>query len=158
MVGEALSERLGIPFLDGDRFHPAANVAKMSSGTPLTDEDRWPWLDAIAAAIRSQPGGVIVACSALRRVYRERLSANAGRHLIFVLLDGSQETLAKRLVTRRGHFMPASLLASQLATLERPGGEERAVTVSVEAELATVVAEVADRLAIFAATRSLSAG
>jgi gluconokinase len=147
VVGEALAKRLGIPFLDGDHLHPEANVAKMASGVPLVDADRWPWLDAIGAAIGAEPAGAIVACSALKKAYRDRLVTASGRPIVFVLLDGSQATLAKRLATRKGHFMPLSLLASQLATLERPGLGERAVTVSIEPEVADVVASVVGALA-----------
>ena len=150
VVGEALAKRLGVPFLDGDHLHPEANVAKMASGVPLVDADRWPWLDAIGAALKAQPNGVIVACSALKRVYRDRLNAASGRPLAFVLLDGSPATLAKRLATRKGHFMPPSLLQSQLATLERPAPDERAVTVSIEPPVATVVEGVIQALATMA--------
>jgi len=139
VVGEGLAARLGVPFLDGDHLHPKANVDKMASGKPLTDDDRWPWLDAIGAAIAGHPDGVVVACSALRKVYRDRLIAAAGRRLIFILLDGSRETLAARLARRRGHFMPPSLLASQLATLERPGPGENAITVSIEPPVDAVI-------------------
>jgi gluconokinase len=159
-VGELLAKELGVPFLDGDDYHPAANVAKMASGVPLDDADRRPWLDAVAAAIKAMSGKsmsparsgmgtgfpsdiaskdktspaprLVVACSALKRSYRERLAEAAGRPLLFVLLDASRETLAARLATRRGHFMPASLLDSQLATLERPGAAENAIVVSAE--------------------------
>ncbi|MBZ0228785.1 MAG: gluconokinase [Bauldia sp.] len=139
-VGEALSARLAMPFRDGDEFHPRANVEKMSSGVPLTDEDRWPWLDAIGAAIGAAgDDGIIVACSALRRIYRRRLVAAAGRPIVFVHLDGPRALLERRLGGRKGHFMPKSLLDSQLATLEPPGPGETAVTVPVEPPIEAVV-------------------
>lgn len=147
-VGEAVAARFGMPLLEGDQFHPKANIEKMSSGTPLTDDDRWPWLDAIAAAMRDAPGGVVVTCSALRRVYRDRLRDGAGRRVLFVFLDGSRDTIAARLAARRGHFMPASLLDSQLATLEPPGpGEPGIVRVSLEAPLPEVIAAAIDGIA-----------
>jgi gluconokinase len=139
VVGEALAEQLGLPLLEGDTFHPPANVKKMSSGVPLTDADRWPWLDAIGKAIRDAPGPVIVACSALKRVYRERLEAAAGRPVLFLFLDASKETLAARIGNRKGHFMPASLLDSQLATLEPPGPDEPIIRISVEPPVKEVV-------------------
>ena len=146
-VGERLAARLALPFRDADEFHPPANIAKMSSGVPLQDSDRWPWLEAIGAAIRDTPSGLVVACSALKRVYRERIVAVAGRPVTFVYLTGSEETLASRIGGRRGHFMPPSLLASQLATLEPPAADEGAITVSVEPPIDTVVQTVLDRLA-----------
>ncbi len=139
VVGEALAARLGLPLLEGDRFHPEANVAKMSSGTPLTDDDRWPWLDAIGDAIRTAPGGVIVACSSLRRVYRDRLRERAGRPIVFIFLDGSKETIAARLDARKGHFMPPSLLQSQFATLERPPPDEGVIRIPIEPPVDIVV-------------------
>jgi len=139
VVGEALAERLGLRLLEGDTFHPAANVKKMSSGVPLTDADRWPWLDAIGRAIHDAPGPVIVACSALRRAYRERLEAGAGRPILFLFLDASKETLASRIGDRKGHFMPPSLLDSQLATLEPPGPDEPVIRISVEPSVKDVV-------------------
>jgi len=139
VVGEALAEKLGLPLLEGDDFHPAANVKKMSSGVPLTDADRWPWLDAIGKAIHDASGPVIVACSGLKRIYRERLEAAAGRPVLFLFLDASKETLASRLGNRKGHFMPASLLDSQLATLEPPAPDEPAIRISVEPPVDQVV-------------------
>ena len=117
-VGEALAKRLGVPFRDADEFHPKANIDKMSAGIPLTDDDRWPWLDAIGKALADADGRLIVACSALRRAYRDRLTRAAGRPVIFVWLDGSKETIAARMKRRKHHFMPPSLLDSQFATLE----------------------------------------
>ncbi|WBU38012.1 gluconokinase [Homoserinibacter sp. YIM 151385] len=143
-VGAALAERLGLAFLDADSLHPAANVAKMAAGTPLDDEDRAPWLDAVAARLGGEP--IVVACSALRRAYRDRLRAGAPG-VRFVLLDGPPELLAERIGARRAHFMPAALLASQLATLERPSPEERAVVVDVSPPVAEVAEAAARRLA-----------
>lgn len=141
-VGERIAARLGLPFRDADEFHPEANVAKMSAGIPLEDADRWPWLDAIGAAIHDARGrGIVVACSALKRVYRERIRAAAGYPVQFVFLDGDLATLRQRIGGRRGHFMPPSLLDSQLATLERPGPDEHAVTVAIEPPLDAVVEE-----------------
>ena len=120
-VGAALGERLGWRFLDADDFHPAENVAKMASGTPLTDADRWPWLDRIAAelrAIEAQGRHAVLACSALKAIYRERI-AGAG-DVRFVHLCGDQDVIAARLAVRKHRYMPASLLTSQFATLEPP--------------------------------------
>jgi gluconokinase len=132
-VGSLLAERLGARFGDADAFHPPANVEKMSKGIPLGDEDRWPWLDAIAAAIaawRAEGRDVVFACSALKRAYRDRLRAGCG-DLRLVHLAGDEELLAGRMVKRTGHFMPATLLRSQLATLEAPGPDEAPITLDV---------------------------
>ena len=114
-VGRALAERMDWPFLDADDFHPAANVAKMRAGMPLTDDDRWPWLDRLAremAAINDRSEDAVLACSALKQAYRDAL-ARAG-DVRFVFLKGDHATIAPRLAARAGHYMPASLLASQL--------------------------------------------
>jgi gluconokinase len=146
-VGEEIGRRLGIEFRDADEFHPAANVAKMSAGIPLNDADRWPWLDAIGRAIHDAgQQSIVVACSALKRVYRERIVEAAGRPVEFVFLDGSVATLRKRIGRRRGHFMPASLLDSQLATLERPASDERAITVSIEQPVDQIVTRALEAL------------
>jgi carbohydrate kinase (thermoresistant glucokinase family) len=147
-IGALLAERLGWPFADADGFHPAANVAKMAAGQPLTDEDRWPWLDAIAAHIGAARGTgqpVVVACSALRRAYRERLRAGHG-DLIFLHLAGAPAVIAERQAARQGHFMPPSLMASQFATLEDPAAEADAVTVSVQASPHEVVGNILSSL------------
>ena len=126
-IGRALAKRLDCPFEEGDDLHPQANIEKMHAGHPLDDSDRAPWLERIASWItrqyRSGAGGV-VSCSALKRRYRDRLR-RADRHLVFVFPDPDREALQRRFAGRTGHFMPASLLDSQLATLERPGTDER---------------------------------
>ena len=147
-VGEALAARLGIPFRDADEFHPQSNIEKMSAGIPLTDEDRWPWLDAIGRAIRDTPAdkGIVVSCSALKRVYRERIMRAAVRPVTFVHLEGRKEVLSERLKGRRGHFFPPRLLDSQLATLEPLAPEEPAIRVSIELPVEQQVAEIVQRL------------
>jgi len=128
-LGACLAARLECAFLEGDDFHSEANVAKMRAGHPLNDGDRWPWLDRLGGAIGAavqQDGVAIASCSALKAVYRERLAAAADVPLMFVLLDADRETLKARLLGRPSHYMPASLLDSQLATLERPSSDEPA--------------------------------
>jgi gluconokinase len=141
-IGELLAQRLGCDFAEGDRLHPASNVEKMAKGIPLTDEDRWPWLDLVgqqlAASVRAG-GSLVLSCSALKRIYRQRLREAAGGNLRFVFLKGSPELLEMRMGERTGHFMPLSLLHSQLATLETPEGEEGVVTVSIDATLNEIV-------------------
>jgi len=120
-VGRMLGEALGWPFFDADDFHPEANVAKMRAGIPLTDDDRCPWLDRLVAemgAIDHRGDHAVLGCSALRQAYRERL-ARAG-DVRFVYLKGDRDTIAARLASRSGHYMPPTLLDSQLATLEEP--------------------------------------
>jgi gluconokinase len=120
-VGRALAQELGWTFLDADDFHPAASVAKMAAGTGLTDDDRWPWLERLVAELRAQGErgqSAVLACSALRAVYRQRLDRAPG--VRWVYLKGDTATIAPRLAARRGHYMPASLLASQFAALEEP--------------------------------------
>jgi gluconokinase len=133
-VGALLAARLEAPFADADAFHPPANIAKMSRGEPLTDADRWPWLDAIGAWLDAQAAsgaGGVVTCSALRRVYRDRLLA--GRPAVRLLhLSGDAALIGARQAARPDHFMPASLMASQFATLETPVAEEGAIVLSVE--------------------------
>jgi gluconokinase len=132
-VGALLAGRLGWELADGDDFHPPANVEKMHAGTPLTDEDRWPWLRAIAAFIdecRTKSEHAVIACSALKRAYRAVLIGDA-EDVRLVYLEGDHDLIARRQAARHDHFMPASLMASQFATLEPPGPDERPVTVSV---------------------------
>jgi gluconokinase len=140
-IAAALSQRLGWRFEDGDSFHPAANVAKMSAGQPLTDEDRWPWLNAIADEIErtcSAGGHIIIACSALKHSYRDVLLR--GRDDVrFVFLKGTQELIADRLAHRKGHFMPPGLLTSQFKTLEPPEASEHVITVSIDESVEVIV-------------------
>ncbi len=143
-IGKRLARDLGWTFRDADEFHPPANIAKMSAGVPLTDEDRWPWLDAIGHWLdmqRLHGGKAVVTCSALRRVYRERIMH--GRHDVrLVYLKGSRALIADRLSRRSGHFMPPALLDSQFATLEEPTRDERAIVVNVALTPKRIVAEV----------------
>ncbi|MEI5584599.1 MULTISPECIES: gluconokinase [unclassified Agromyces] len=148
-VGVALADRLGLDFVDADDLHPPANVAKMRAGRALADADRMPWLDVVGAALAgAAPPGIVVACSSLRRAYRDRLRA-AAPDAVFVALEGDEALLAERIGGRVGHFMPASLLASQLAAYEAPDADERAVRVDVTDgvdEIAAVAASALDRL------------
>ena len=129
-VGRLLAQHLEVPFIEGDELHPPRNVALMTAGTPLTDEDRAGWLDAVATDLARKPGGAVASCSALRRRYRDRLRA-AVPGLRFVYLHGDRALLAQRLDQRRGHYMPASLLESQLQTLEPPSADERALDLDI---------------------------
>ncbi|WP_230426594.1 gluconokinase [Paragemmobacter aquarius] len=126
-VGAALSALLAMPYIDGDDLHPAANVAKMAAGTPLTDDDRWPWLDACTETLAT--GNIILGCSALKRVYRDRLRRAGG--VRFVHLSGTRDLIAARMAQRSGHYMPLSLLDSQFAALEPPAPDENALTISI---------------------------
>ncbi|RSS97676.1 gluconokinase [Streptomyces sp. WAC05292] len=131
-VGGLLAEALGVPFAEGDDHHPPVNVAKMTAGIPLDDEDRRPWLDAIAARLRERPPGTgaVVSCSALRRAYRDRLRA-AVPEAVFVHLAGDRRLIRDRMAARTGHFMPAALLDSQFAALEPLGPDEPGAVVDV---------------------------
>ncbi|MDG4864003.1 gluconokinase [Streptomyces sp. T-3] len=130
-IGPLLAARLGVPYAEGDDFHPEANIAKMSSGTPLTDEDRWPWLDSIGAWARGRDGlGGVVSSSALKRGYRDRLRS-AAPGLVFVHLTGERSLIEDRMSHRHGHFMPTALLDSQFATLQPLGPDEAGVAVDV---------------------------
>jgi gluconokinase len=134
VTGQAIARRLHAPFLDGDDFHPAANKDKMRAGIPLVDDDRWPWLARLAHALRDAAGtkGVAVgACSALRRSYRDYLTHEAGEPILFVYLDGTAELIGARIAGRQHEYMPASLLASQFATLEVPAPDENVIPVPV---------------------------
>jgi gluconokinase len=150
VIGAAFARALGIPFVEGDDYHPAENVQRMALGIPLTDDDRMPWLRALAARIREAKDagtGLVMACSALKRSYRDILRAEAGE-LRFVFLKGPRALIAERLSGRRGHFMPLSLLDSQFATLEEPSPNENAWVCDItEAPQDLVAALVARALA-----------
>lgn len=142
-VGIALAERLGWEFVEGDDLHPAANVAKMESGEPLTDEDRAPWLELIRQRADEQAAkgeSSVLTCSALKRAYRDALRAG-GAPIFFVHLDGDEETLSPRMARRERHFMPVGLLRSQLDTLEPLEPDEDGVAVDIAGTAAEVVAD-----------------
>jgi gluconokinase len=147
-IAARLAERLGWTFEDADRFHPASNVAKMSAGQPLTDEDRWPWLQAIADEIDrvSRDGGhVVIACSALKRAYRDLL-VHGRDDVRIVFLSGSRPLIADRLAQRKGHFMPPGLLDSQFKTLEPPQTNEHPIIVSIDAPVETIIQNIVAQL------------
>ncbi|MDR3525928.1 MAG: gluconokinase [Rhizomicrobium sp.] len=130
-LGVELARAIGCAFLDGDTFHTPTAIAKMRSGHPLTDEDRWPWLDRLGGAVDAEiaeKGIAVAACSALRKAYRDRLRNAIKAPICFVLLDVEQQELLRRLSSRSGHYMPPSLLSSQLDTLERPTSDECVIT------------------------------
>jgi gluconokinase len=143
-VGRDLAARLAVPFAEGDDFHPPANVAKMASGVPLDDADRLPWLEGIGRWLDDcGAGGALVTCSALRRSYRDLLRRHAP-DLCFLHLDGPAELLARRIARRKGHFMPVSLLRSQLDTLEPLQDDERGAVVDVDGDPDEVVGRALD--------------
>jgi gluconokinase len=152
-IADKLAERLSWSYEDGDKFHPASNVAKMSAGHPLTDEDRWPWLQAIADEIDRVCGDgkhAVIACSALKRAYRDIL-VHGRNDVRIVYLDGTEPLIAKRLAQRKGHFMPPGLLASQFKTLEPPDPSEHPVTVSIDASVDAIVDDIVGQLGLSAA-------
>lgn len=147
-VAAALAAHLGFSVEDADAYHPPANIAKMHAGIPLTDDDRWPWLQAIADAIdRKAAAGtpVVIACSALKRAYRDVL-VHGRDDVRFVYLKGSRDLIAERLVRRSDHFMPTSLLDSQFATLEEPTPDEHAVVADIDAPVDDIVGAIVARL------------
>jgi len=148
LIGSALAAALQEPFIEGDSFHPAANVALMAAGTPLTDDDRHGWLLALAdqlRAARTEARGLVMSCSALRRRYRDLLRSGDDT-TCFVFLSTNVGVLRERLLARTGHYMPASLLDSQLAALEPPGDDECALTIDAHQAPAVIVATVLERL------------
>ncbi|HVK27413.1 MAG TPA: gluconokinase [Nocardioides sp.] len=143
-VGAALAQRLGVPFEDADDLHPPANIAKMSAGIPLDDDDRHPWLETIGAWLAAHDGhGGVVSCSALKRAYRDQLRAHAAR-AVFVHLHGTREVIARRQASRPGHFMPASLLDSQFDTLEPLAEDEAGVVIDVDQTVDVIVQQYVD--------------
>jgi|SRR6185437_15730044 gluconokinase len=138
-VGAALAQRLRVPFADADDFHPPANIEKMTAGTPLNDDDRYPWLEAIGEwlAVRCRDGGVM-SCSALKRKYRDQLRRHCP-DVTFLHLAGSPEMIGRRQASRPGHFMPATLLASQFETLEPLAADERGVSIDVDQDIDSII-------------------
>ena len=137
-VGSALAQRLRVPFVDADTMHPPANIAKMSAGEPLNDDDRYPWLENVGEWLAGHCTGGVVSCSALKRKYRDQLRAHCPR-VEFLHLSGSPELINRRMSTRTGHFMPAALLRSQFDTLEPLGADERGVTVDIGHDVDAVI-------------------
>ncbi len=144
-VGARLARQIGATFLDADDFHPPANVERMRQGIALTDDERAPWLDALAARLAAADEPVVLACSALKRSYRDALRKGAPA-LTLVHLTGSPALLAERIGARPGHYMPPTLLPSQLATLEHPGADEHAITLDVAATTDALVAAIRKHL------------
>ena len=151
-IADHLARRLCWAYEDGDRFHPASNIAKMSAGHPLTDQDRRPWLQAIADEIdRLAASGerAVIACSALKLAYRDIL-VHGREDVRIIFLDGTQDLIAARLAARKGHFMPPGLLTSQFATLERPAANERPIIVSIDAPVEAIVDDIVSQLNLVA--------
>jgi gluconokinase len=149
VVGTAIAEMGNLAFFDGDDLHSPQARAKMTAGVPLNDEDRAPWLDRIGAVLadaRTHPEGVVVACSALRRAYRDRLRVIVGPSLRFLFLKGDKVLMGARVAARKGHYMPASLIDSQFATLESPEGEKDVVTFPADADLPDALEAPLERL------------
>jgi gluconokinase len=148
-VGKLIAEELECPFRDADSFHPPANIAKMSRGEPLTDEDRWPWLRAIAdwiAEHRKAGTTGAVTCSALKRGYRDIITHNQSADVRLIYLKGDFDLIAARLKARKGHFMPPALLRSQFDTLEEPRADEHAITIPIDATPEEIAAQVVRKL------------
>src|ERR1700682_136172 len=138
-VGAALAQRLRVPFADADDFHPPANIAKMTSGRPLNDDDRYPWLAASGECLADHcDGGGVMSCSALKRKYRDQLRRHCP-DTEFVHLSGTREVVGRRPARRPGHFMPSSLLASQFETLEPLEPDERGITIDVDQNIDAIV-------------------
>jgi gluconokinase len=137
-VGAALALRLGVPFADADAFHPQANIAKMAAGRPLTDDDRYPWLDAVGVWLAHHSDGGVMSCSALKRKYRDQLRAHCPQ-IEFLHLTGSPQLIGSRQTSRVGHFMPSSLLKSQFDTLEPLGRDEDGIAIDVGESVDAIV-------------------
>ena len=145
-VGEMLADRLGYPLIEGDAYHPEDNIAKMSAGIPLDDADRRPWLEPLGRLMRDSDGPVVITCSALKRRYRDILREVSGAEVVFVYLHGEPELLAERMNSRTGHFMPPSLLESQLASLEVPGEGENTIRTDIGPAPALIVDDIVSKL------------
>ena len=145
-VGAALAERMAARYIDGDDLHPAANIAKMSRGQPLCDADRAPWLDLVGKALRDHNGVCLIGCSALKRIYRDRIRLAAGEAVGFLHLAGGREVIEARMSQREGHFMPVALLDSQFAALEPLEDDEDGLAVDIDQSFEAVVADLIARI------------
>ena len=145
-VGSALADRIGATYIDGDSLHPFPNIAKMSAGSPLTDDDREPWLNRVGEALADGKGRRIIGCSALKRIYRDRIRDSAGESTGFLHLSGTRAVIEARMHLRTGHFMPVSLLDSQFDTLEPLQPEEVGCTVDIDRPFQEIVVELATEL------------
>lgn len=155
-IGTLVAHELGVEFIDGDSLHPLENVQKMAAGTPLDDDDRWPWLEIVGRTLHEhgeRREGLVVACSALKRVYRERIRSQAPSAL-FLHLDGTVEVLTRRIEGRSGHFMPAALLESQIETLEPLAQEEGGYVLNIDQPVADMVDDAVTRLRALLAAQS----
>ncbi|MCZ8380173.1 gluconokinase [Mycobacterium sp. CPCC 205372] len=137
-VGAALAQRLRVPFADADDFHPPANIAKMTAGHPLDDDDRYPWLEAIGEWLAARQAGGVMSCSALKRRYRDQMRRHRA-DVEFLHLAGSPEVIGRRQASRPGHFMPATLLASQFSTLEPLDPDERGIAIDVGQDIDSII-------------------
>ncbi|MCP2030272.1 carbohydrate kinase (thermoresistant glucokinase family) [Okibacterium sp. HSC-33S16] len=147
-IGALIAGALGVPFVDGDALHPQSNIEKMAGGHPLNDDDRWPWLAIVGETLATAGAagtGMVIACSALRRGYRQAIIDNAPE-VRFIHLDGSREVLAARIEGRSDHFMPPSLLDSQFATLEPLAEDEPGIVVNIDQTVAAIVAEAVEAI------------
>jgi gluconokinase len=140
-IGGAFAAAIGGKFIDGDDLHPDANRTKMASGHPLTDQDRAPWLLRVGQALRGTKAPIVIGCSALKRRYRDVIRDQADQPVIFLHLSGSHQVLAARMAARTGHFMPPSLLESQLAALELPTDDEASITIDIDQTPEAILAE-----------------
>lgn len=145
-IGSALATELGAHYLDGDDFHPHSNIAKMSAGEPLTDEDRQPWLAEFGHALSAASGKIVGGCSALKRQYRDRIRAYTAEPTTFIHLAGDRSLIAQRIKERQGHYMPPSLLDSQFEALEPPSTDEGAITVDIACSTRQIVANILSQL------------
>jgi carbohydrate kinase (thermoresistant glucokinase family) len=143
-IGKILADRLSIPFYDADDFHSQASISKMSQGVPLTDEDRYPWLQTLSNLLQSHEStGAVLACSALKENYRSLLQQGLKERITWIYLEGSRQLLLERMKARKGHFMPEALLDSQLATLEKPS---YAWCISIDKDPESILDEIMNRI------------
>lgn len=148
-IGEKVAALNGLPFMDADDYHPRSNVEKMSKGIPLGDLDRWPWFANLADAMNekaAESGSIVCGCSSLKRSYRDLLVEKLNKPVLFVYLDGDRDLLLDRMSARKGHYMPTSLLDSQLATLEVPQADENALKISIDQSVASIVQNIQSAL------------